>query len=658
MDSSLIPNPSSSHPSDNPYPIRKIVSFERLAEITKEVFFRYSFSPSRRFEYVNPAISAVTGYTPAEYYQDAELFARQTFPEDMEIIRRVVEEKNPALPVMVRWIHKNGGTVWTEQYIMPIHDVKGRTIAIEGMVRRLDPPMPIKDLREIPQQRKRLLEISQSMIASFSLDEVIRHIIQALGDMLAFDLCMFLVLDPDSNLYLILERIKNELHNNKIRVGVLRPAYTQEYNTFQMGRPALIQAEHKIMVPLHLQETTLGVCSVIRKSGPAFSDEEFELTQIYLAYASLAIENAHLYKESKTRADLITRLVPKNENLNHPFSIPEVSDAIGQEALSISTADRLAVFSYEPDNRLNRLWSKGLSFAYLNHVLTNHKVLLEHRFLYSLDIDLTSDTHDMPEITPIRLLSEAEGFRAVAICPLVYGKRPIACVVFYYDTPHHWTVGEVEALELFSRQAAVALENTRLYAELEETYFQTVLTLARAIDARDSYTADHSRRLADWAEATAVKLNCSQGEVQVIRWAALLHDIGKIGVPDSILRKAGPLTADEWEVMRQHPVVGADIIAPVKKLEPVTDIIRHHQEKFDGSGYPDGLMGEEIPLASRILTVVDAFGAMTDDRVYRKALSTEEAAAELLRCAGTHFDQAVVNVFYELINSRPQMPAD
>ncbi|HVN56372.1 MAG TPA: HD domain-containing phosphohydrolase [Anaerolineaceae bacterium] len=658
MDSPQHAEPNASHPKATSRPANRRLIFERLAEITHEVFYHYLLTPSRGFDFINPAVKAVIGYAPEEFYQDEGLFIRIIYLDDRELIRHAIEGNQPDQPVLTRWVHKDGNLVWVEQYIIPILDSNGRITSLEGMARPVQPPSQVGELREIPQQRKRLLEISQSMIASFSLDEVIRHIIQALSDMLAYDSCVFSILAQDSNLFQILERVKNELRTHKIKVGILRPENKAEMKILTSGKPDLVYAEHKMMIPIRLQDTALGVFSLYRNTGAPLNYEEFELAQLCLAYASLAIENAHLCRESQTRADLITRLVPKNENLNHPFSIAEVADSIAQEGLSISLADRLAIYSHNAGNRLNRLWSKGLSFAYLNHVLTSHTPLLEHRSWNSTEIDLTTDTWELETDSSIRLLSEAEGFRGIAVCPLVYAKKSIANVTLYYNEPHQWTAREIEALELYSRQAAAALENTRLYEELEETYFQTVLTLAKAIDARDSYTADHSRRLADWAEATAVKLNCSDDEVQVIRWAALLHDIGKIGVPDSILRKAGPLTEDEWEVMRRHPIVGADIIAPVKKLEPVTEIIRHHQEKFDGTGYPDGLIGEEIPLASRILTVVDAYGAMTDDRVFRKALSKEEAAAELLRCSGTHFDQAVVNVFFQLIDTSPQIAAD
>jgi putative nucleotidyltransferase with HDIG domain len=198
-------------------------------------------------------------------------------------------------------------------------------------------------------------------------------------------------------------------------------------------------------------------------------------------------------------------------------------------------------------------------------------------------------------------------------------------------------------------QAASALYRTRLHAELEAAYLETVLALAKAMDARDTYTGDHSQRLVAWGEATARELGCSEAEVEAIRWGALLHDIGKIGVPDAILLKPEPLDEVEWAVMHRHPEIGAEIVAPMTKLADVVPIIRAHHEKWDGTGYPDRLRGEAIPLGARVLAVVDAYGAITDDRLYRQGRSHAEAVAELRHCMGTHFDPQVVEAFLRVI---------
>jgi HD-GYP domain-containing protein (c-di-GMP phosphodiesterase class II) len=175
------------------------------------------------------------------------------------------------------------------------------------------------------------------------------------------------------------------------------------------------------------------------------------------------------------------------------------------------------------------------------------------------------------------------------------------------------------------------------------------MALANAIEAKDSYTRGHSERLAKLAGACAERMNLSRDEVGAVRLGAILHDVGKIGIPDRILRQSMSLTEDEMAWMRRHPQIGADIIGPVEGLHHVSPLIRHHHEKWDGTGYPNGLQGNAIPMGSRIIAVADAFEAMVADRIYRPSLGLEKALEELRAGRGSHFDPQVVDTFLEMI---------
>lgn len=194
-------------------------------------------------------------------------------------------------------------------------------------------------------------------------------------------------------------------------------------------------------------------------------------------------------------------------------------------------------------------------------------------------------------------------------------------------------------------------ERERLIAEMRETMVGTAQALATALDERDDYTGDHAREIADLAVALGERLGVEPDELEDLRFGAIFHDIGKIAVPDNILRKPSALSDAERKVMEGHTEAGARILEPIPALNRVRPLVLHSHERWDGRGYPAGLAGEEIPLGARIISVVDAWHAMTTDRVYRSALTTAEASEELRRNAGTQFDPTVVDAFLAQLNA-------
>ncbi len=206
------------------------------------------------------------------------------------------------------------------------------------------------------------------------------------------------------------------------------------------------------------------------------------------------------------------------------------------------------------------------------------------------------------------------------------------------------SVPEVRELESALAQLVESVQRTEV--DRERSYVDAVGAVVAAVDARDQETSGHSFRVARYALALARAMGMDHPErLRAIEWGSLLHDVGKIAVPDAILRKVGPLTEDEWYIMRQHPSWGYGILADVQFLKPALEIVYGHHERWDGTGYPRGLAGERIPLAARIFAVVDTYDAITSERPYRRAHSHREAIAEVRRVAGRQLDPAVVDAF-------------
>lgn len=241
---------------------------------------------------------------------------------------------------------------------------------------------------------------------------------------------------------------------------------------------------------------------------------------------------------------------------------------------------------------------------------------------------------------------------ALSIPIIVKGMLTGVLNFFKINSEQPFTNSDMEFVSVLCGQAGIAIENAQLYEKVANSYMEIIATLANAIEARDKYTAGHSIRMAEYCCSIAIKLGTPPIEVENIYKAALLHDIGKIGIPDNILLKMGPLSIDEYKTIKNHPDIGVKIICNLPDVANICNIIRHHHERFDGYGYPDSLKGEEIPIGSRILFIADTFEAMTNLRPYREALSVAKAIDELKNCAGTQFDPKVVDTFINILKEK------
>jgi len=272
---------------------------------------------------------------------------------------------------------------------------------------------------------------------------------------------------------------------------------------------------------------------------------------------------------------------------------------------------------------------------------------LTHNTIHIPDLSVNSAAGD--QVLPI----EAEAFKAYYGIPLIAKGQVKGVLEVFLRTPRSIDQDRLEFLEALAGQAAIALDNSSLFEQLQDSnselsiaYDATLEGWAKALELRDRETVGHAHRVIEMTLQIAGKIGI-QGEIlQHIRRGALLHDIGKMGIPDSILLKPGPLTPNEWEIMRQHPVHAYEMLKTIDYLSPALEIPYCHHEKWDGNGYPQGLKGKNIPISARIFAVVDVWDALTSDRPYRPAWSENQVLEYIQRESGRHFDPQVVNAFF------------
>lgn len=240
--------------------------------------------------------------------------------------------------------------------------------------------------------------------------------------------------------------------------------------------------------------------------------------------------------------------------------------------------------------------------------------------------------------------------RSMIVVPVASKDRMLGVLQAINKKEGRFTEFDLEILETLANQVGIAIENALLYQEQRETVLGITMAFAEALEKRDNYTGGHTRRVCEYSMAIARHLELPAAQLEELRLSAILHDIGKIGVADRILQKPGRLEVEEFAEMSRHPVLGSEILEHVKSLRVMIGGVRHHHEKYDGSGYPDRKKGAEIPLIARIIAVADAFDAMTSNRPYRKALGRETALKELVTFSGRQFDPQVVEVFLEVCN--------
>ncbi len=399
--------------------------------------------------------------------------------------------------------------------------------------------------------------------------------------------------------------------------------------------------ESLLSVPLKYGHQVVGVIVVSKLGLDQFDTDDVRLLEVLAGHASVSLMNAQLYEAQRREAESAKLLLELSREISSTPEIAGVLSGVADGAARILGSAKVSVWLPAEDGTLEcRALRLDDGVTTKTHVGLRLARELSEGFA-SLTEPFLLLREQAVQIVPEELLdSESEAY-AVAPVATDTGWGAISVAVAEAAS---FGQRELDLLGGIASQAKLAIANASSFDTLERTFLSTVETLANALEANDQYTSSHARSIRDMATSVGAELGLDAPALKRVELAALFHDIGKIGIPTDILTKPGPLTPEERAIVERHPELGERILAPIEQLRDVRTIVRSCHERWDGSGYPDGLVGEQIPLEARIIFACDAFHAMTTDRPYRAALPHDEARRRLAEAAGTQFDPGVVDV--------------
>jgi diguanylate cyclase (GGDEF)-like protein len=409
--------------------------------------------------------------------------------------------------------------------------------------------------------------------------------------------------------------------------------------------------ESMIAVPLRYGARVIGAV-VISKLGVAqFDEDDVRLLEVLGGHASVAVENARLYEAERLEAErakdslgIANSLLDFSRQLAAAQSLDEVLERAVELSAHLLHRPRSSLWLPEGPGEDLRLR------AVVGFQPDDAAVLWSIPFPHERAREILAAREPFQTLsTPVAGGSPDLGEAAIAIAPLELDSGRLGCIIVRGKGPDDtFDERSMRLLAGVAHQVKLAIANVSNFESLERTFLSTVEALANALEANDEYTSSHARWITDLSLRVGRALGLDARTLKRLELGALFHDIGKIGIPEAILAKPGPLDDEEWQIVRLHPELGARILAPIERLEEVCEIALHCHEHWDGSGYPNGLSGEAIPLEARVILVCDAYHAMTSDRAYRKRLPEKEARRRLAEAAGTQLDPKVVEVFLAL----------
>lgn len=537
-----------------------------------------------------------------------------------------------------------------------------------------------KALRQEVETTRHLLSIAEVTAHTTDIDAMMKEVARCTRRIIGCKVCLSYIWEEDlfkpvypsglSHWFLSLFRTTTIDGETLVKLGAkgskpsfINRALWNNDKELEETYPWLKGANTLVVIPLYVRYKKLGLLIGIYEEEKTFSKRDERLMEGISHQVSMALEEARLYK------DLIVRTM----ELSHTIETMKVMHEIDRGILStlepreiVETSTRMIVRLIPCHMAAIALLDEGRGWiTYISGFaegLAIRDAIVPLKDTSATEVLETGRTQYLPDLRAMECLHPfetrllREGFLCHVRLPITVRRKRVGIFHMASKNPSAFTPEDLHTLERVVTQIAVALENARLLTDLKELLTETITALARAIDAKSPWTKGHSERVSRYAIAIAREMGLSEEEIEDLRIAGLLHDIGKIGTYDVLLDKPGGLTKEEYEVVKKHPEKGAELLYPIRQLRHIVSWIKHHHERWDGKGYPDGLKDEEIPLQARILAVADTFDSMTSERPYRKTPGKEEALKELKRCSGTQFDPEVVEAFLRALPEIYRIP--
>jgi len=644
--------------------------YRTVADFTYD--WEYWIGVDGRFIYISPSCERVTDYRTDEFYAAPDLMERIAHPDDQSRWRdhtRTTSTSPDACSLDFRIIRRDGQERWIGHVCQPVYSRTGQLLGRRASNR------DITARKQREHELRAIATVSMALRVARSRTEMLPIILDQLLDLLKANGASVGMHDSTTDETVIelalgsaafytAARIPPGKGVNGCVIATGKPYANADAHTDpRLFRPELFGAMRAMAcVPLNAHEKTIGAICVARdeKDGvmpQEFSESELRLLTAVADIAANAIHRATLHEDTQRHLERLQSLHTIETTITASLDLKFVLNILLEQTITqlhVDAADVLLHTSHT--NALEYAAGRGFRSKGIERSRVRvgegivGRVALERRIVTILN--LPEHAHESIRDT----LLKGEGFVTYCGIPLVAKGKVVGVLEIFHRSPLRTDPGWLEFAETLAKQSAIAIDNMQLFEGLQRSNIQLALAYdatiegwSRALDLRDKETEGHTQRVTEMTLQLARAMQMDEADLVHICRGALLHDIGKMGVPDSILLRPSKLTDEEWVIMRQHPQFAYDMLAPIAYLRSALDIPYCHHEKWDGTGYPRGLKGEQIPLAARIFAIADVWDALRSKRPYRVEWSTEKTRTHIQALTGTHFDPKVVEVFFQML---------